>query len=318
MTQMTMDPEIAAVLMAQAEAAAASGLVMPERGDAFTLRAIMDQILLLTYSALPDAPDVSVTSFTATAHDGADIELRWYTRKDPLTGPAVVYIHGGGMICGTLDTHDGLVRHYVQLTGVPFLAVGYRLAPEFPGTIPAQDAFAAVQWMVDHAVELGVDPGRIALMGDSGGGGVGAGAAILARDNGVHLSKQILIYPMLDDRNTTPDPLMAPTATWTYDNNYTGWTALLGDDLGGPDVSPLAAPARLSDFRGLAPSYVEVAELDIFRDESIAYAQQLLRAGVSCELHVHPGGPHVHDWLNPNGSLSRRVVADRVRVITTL
>lgn len=83
-------------------------------------------------------------------------------------------------------------------------------------------------------------------------------------------------------------------------------------------MSPIAAPARLSDFANLAPAYIEVAELDIFRDESIDYARRLLDAGISAELHVHPGGPHGHDWVNPNAAISARVVADRVRVITAL
>ncbi|MGP3964002.1 alpha/beta hydrolase [Nonomuraea sp. 3N208] len=313
---MTLDPEIAAVLMAQAEAM--TGITLPERGDALALRAMIDDTLKMSFDALPDAPDVTMTPYTATAGDGADVPMRWYTRTGSRTGAAVVYIHGGGMICGTLDNYDRLVRHYVQLAGVPFLAVGYRLAPEFPGTTPAEDSFAGVRWIFEHAEELGVDQARIALMGDSGGGGVGAGAAILARDNGVRLAMQILIYPMLDDRNTKPDAVLAPMAVWTYDNNYTGWKALLGDALGTPSVSPVAAPARLRDFTGLAPAYIEVGDLDIFRDESIAYASRLLAAGISCELHVHPGAPHAHDWLNPNATISRRVVADRVRVITAL
>jgi acetyl esterase/lipase len=259
-----------------------------------------------------------MATYSATAADGTEVPMRWYTRNGVRTGSAVVYLHGGGMICGTLENYDRLVRHYVQLTGVPFLAVGYRLAPEFPGTTPAEDAFAGVTWLFDHAAELGVDQARIALMGDSGGGGVGAGAAILARDHGVRLAKQILIFPMLDDRNTVPDPTLAPTATWSYDNNFTGWHALLGDDLGKPSVSPVAAPARLDDFTGLAPAYIEVGELDIFRDESIDYARNLQRAGISCELHVHPGAPHGHDWLNPNASVSKRAVVDRVRIITAV
>jgi acetyl esterase/lipase len=313
-----LDPEIAAVLMARAEAAAAVVPTLPERGDALGLRALVDGGLEQTFSALPDAPDVSETPYETTAEDGTTIELRWYRHSSPRSGPAVVYLHGGGLICGTLDLYDRLVRHYVQLTGVPFLAVGYRLAPEHAGSIPAEDAFAGVRWLCDHAEALGLDAARIALMGDSGGGGVGAGAAILARDAGVQLAKQILVYPMLDDRNTTPDPSLEPTATWTYDSNYTGWKALLGEDLGGPSVSPVAAPARLTDFRRLAPAYIEVGELDIFRDESMEYARRLLRAGVSCEFHVHPGAPHGHDWLNPHSTLSRRVLADRIRVLTSL
>lgn len=311
-----LDPEIAAALMLAAEQM--EGIEVPERGDALALRALGDQTLEAMYGMLPDSPDVSWADYAMTAQDGHEIPLRWYTRDGGDSSASVVYLHGGGMICGSLHNYDKLVHYYVQLTGVPFLAVGYRLAPEFPGTIPVTDAFSGVRWMFDNAAGLSIDTGRIAVMGDSGGGGVAAGAAILARDHRIGLARQILIFPMLDDRNTVPDPLLAPTATWTYDNNYTGWHAVLGDELGKPTVSPVAAPARLTDFTNLAPAYVEVGELDIFRDESITYAHNLMRAGVSCELHVYPGSPHGHDWINPSAAISKRAVADRVRLITAL
>lgn len=304
--------------MTQAEAAASGGVAPPERGDALALRAMADPGLEVMFGALPAAPDVSVQRWAAPSSDGYDIELRWYARDTGVTGPAVVYVHGGGMVCGSLDNYEPLVRHYVQLTGVPFLSVGYRLAPEVRATVPAEDAYTGLRWLTEHAGEFSLDPARIAVMGDSGGGGVAASAAILARDRGLQLARQILIYPMLDDRTVEPDPSLAPAATWTYDNNYTGWQALLGDDLGKPGVSPVAVPARLADFSGLAPGYVEVGELDIFRDEDIDYAQRMLRAGVSCELHVHPGAPHAFDWINPESALSRRVLTDRVRVLTSL
>ncbi len=315
-----LDPGLAAALAARAEAARAAGVKPPPRGDALGLRAMIDGMLTEMMARLPAAPDVTVARHEATADDGAAIELRWYTRAQASAAPgsAVVYIHGGGLICGTLDNYEPLVRHYTQLTGVPFLAVGYRLAPEHPGTGPARDALAGIRWLVDHAAELGVDPARIALMGDSGGGAVGASATILARDQGMALARQILIFPMLDDRNVEPDPLLAPTATWTYGNNFTGWNALLGEDRGTDGVPPEAAAARLVDFAGLPPAYIEVGELDIFRDEDVVYAQQLWRAGVSCELHVHPGAPHGHDWLDLTSDLNRRVLADRVRVIASI
>jgi acetyl esterase/lipase len=121
---------------------------------------------------------------------------------------------------------------------------------------------------------------------------------------------------MLDDRNTEPDPYVAPTATWSYGMNYTGWQALLGDAIGTDRVSPVAAPARLTDFTGLAPAYIEVGSLDIFRDESIDYAQRLLRAGVDAEFHLHLGSPHGHDWMGFNTPPGARWKADRLRVIT--
>jgi acetyl esterase/lipase len=132
------------------------------------------------------------------------------------------------------------------------------------------------------------------------------------------VARQILIYPMLDDRNQTPDPGLAPFATWTYDNNYTAWRAVLGDDLGRDTVSPVAAPGRLKDFAGLAPAYLDVGDLDIFRDETIAYAQGLAHAGVPVELHVHPAVPHGWDRFAPETATARRAFDDRLRVITAL
>jgi acetyl esterase/lipase len=312
-----MDPEIAAAFAHAADLAAADAVV-PERGDALALRDLGDRGVEAMFLRIPPAKDVSTRTFSAPSFDGHEIECRWYAREDAISGPAVVYAHGGGMICGTLDNYEPLVRYYVQTTAVPFLSVGYRLAPEVLGVVPAEDAYAGLRWLAANAVRLGTEPSRIALMGDSGGGGVAAGAAVLARDRRLPLARQILVYPMLDDRNVNPDPDLAETAAWSYDNNYTAWHALLQDDLGTPDVSPVAAPARLADFSGLAPCYLEVGELDIFRDEDIEYAERLLRAGVSCELHVHPGAPHAFEWINPDSAVAKRALADRVRVITSL
>jgi acetyl esterase/lipase len=152
-------------------------------------------------------------------------------------------------------------------------------------------------------------------MGDSAGGGVAAGVAIAARDAGIPVARQILIYPMLDDRTIEPDPWLASTASWPYDSNFTGWNALLGADRGTADVSPLAAPARLTDFAGLAPAFIEVGDLDIFRDEDIEYALGLVRAGVSAELHVRPGCPHGYDRFAHESEVVQRSLADRYRVI---
>lgn len=311
----TMDLELAAAL-----AAATGDAVVPTapRGDALVLRALTDATLGFTNAAEPDAVGVVSHDHTITLGDGSSLLARWYTPEEALPGSGVVYFHGGGMVCGSVELYDRLVAKYVQHTGVPFLSVDYRVAPEASGTTLTDDGFTALGWFVDRAAEFGVDPVRIAVMGDSAGGGVAAGVAIAARDAGVPLAKQILIYPMLDDRNITPDPAIAPFATWSYDDNYTGWSALLGADLCGPDVSPLAAPARLSDFTGLAPAFLDVGELDIFRDESISYAQRLGLAGVSCELYVRAGAPHGFDRFAPQSQVSQRAWADVLRAVTTL
>jgi acetyl esterase/lipase len=115
-----------------------------------------------------------------------------------------------------------------------------------------------------------------------------------------------------------PDRHLAPYAGWSYDDNYTGWHALLGDATGHPDVPESAAPARARDLAGLAPAYVEVGELDVFRDESVAYARRLSAAGVSAEPRVHPGCPHGFDRVAPAASVTRRSRADRIRVLKNL
>ena len=150
-------------------------------------------------------------------------------------------------------------------------------------------------------------------MGDSGGGGVAAGVAIAARDAGIAVAKQLLIYPMLDDRTVDADPGLEALASRSYDNNFTGWDAVLGKDRGMADVSARAAPARLTDFRGLAPAYIHVGELDIYRDESVVYARSLMLGGVSTELYVRPGVPHGFDRIDLE--ISRRSWADRYRAI---
>ena len=123
---------------------------------------------------------------------------------------------------------------------------------------------------------------------------------------------------MLNDRNVTADSAIEAYATWTYDNNRTAWTAVLGEARGGRDVHAVAAPARLEDYEGLAPAYIEVGDLDIFRDEDILYAHRLAQAGAPIELHVHPGAPHGFDRLAPNSQLARRAMRDRTRVLLSL
>ena len=304
----SLDAEVAAVFAAAAEA----GGPVPPRGDAIAMRDVFNARVQLADAAEPDSPSVQTADHTLPVADG-EILVRWYTKDGSAPGSAVVYYHGGGMVCGSVDLYDRLVSKYVEATGVPFLSVDYRLAPEYPGTTLVDDGHAALAWFVEQADTFGVDKARIAIMGDSGGGGVAAGVAIAARNARTPVAQQILIYPMLDDRTIKPDPEIEPFAIWTYDNNFTGWNALLGANRGSENVSALAAPSRLTDFGGLAPAFIDVGELDIFRDESILYALNLVRAGVSTELHIRAGCPHGFDRMP--AEVSARAWADRYRAI---
>lgn len=311
-----LDKEFAAVFAPMAEARAAA--TPPAVGDVETRRGLVEPMQTALHNALPIPSDVTITDYETEAKDGAKLLLRWYAKKDSAPGSAVYYVHGGGVILSNVSIYDTPVARYVSDTGVPFLSVEYRYAPEYPHPFPVEDCYAGLCWLAEHAPELGVDPQRIAVMGDSGGGCVGAGLVIYSRDHGgPAIAKQILIYPMLDDRNTVPDPSLEPFMIWTYDDNLTGWGALLGEAIGTSDVSPHAAAARLTDFAGLPTTYIDVGELDIFRDEDIEYARRLTVAGISTELHVHPGVPHAWEIFAPDIGISQRARADRLRAICT-
>lgn len=289
------------------------------RDDWRTLRENGDIGLGFIDSLLPEHPEVTRTDHTVASYDGVDISARWYAPVDRTPGPAVVYLHGGGMIMGSVAGYDRLVAGYTADSGVPFLSVDYRVAPEFPHPTPVEDCFAGLTWLTTHADEMDVDPARVAVMGDSGGGGLAAGVVLLARDRGVPLARQVLVYPMLDDRTTVPDPELAPfaVAAWSYDDNHTGWHALLGDAIGSDAVPYAAAPARAEDVSGLPPTYIDTGDLDIFCEESIEYASRIRATGTNVELHVHPGCPHGFDRM-PGLPVAARAFADRRRVLRSL
>lgn len=288
-------------------------------GDVTNRRRQREAVHARIKDAYPVPDDVAVRDFSTTTADGAELLLRWYTKRGADPGSAVLYLHGGGMILSSVALYDGAVGRHVSATGVPFLSVEYRLAPEFPHPTPIEDAFTGLTWLTEHAHALGIDPARVAVMGDSAGGGLAAGVALLARDRGgPGIARQILLYPMLDDRTTIPDPELVALAAWSYEDNATGWQALLADAHGGPGVSPYAAPARMTHAAGLPPLYLEALELDIFRDENIEYARRSAAAGVPTELHVHPGVPHGFERMAPDTAVARRIMADRIRVIRAL
>jgi acetyl esterase/lipase len=233
---------------------------------------------------------------------------------------AIYHIHGGGMISGDNRSGTPEMLELAEPFGLAVVSVEYRLAPENPHPAPVEDCYAGLVWTAEHAAELGIDPERIVVAGGSAGGGLSAAVALLARDRGgPALLGQLLLCPMLDDRNDTPSShQMTGRGVWDRTANDTGWTALLGNARGGDDMSPYAAPARATDLSGLPPAFLDVGSAETFRDEDVAYATRIWQAGGQAELHVWPGGYHGFDGFAPHAAVSRDAREARARWLRRL
>jgi acetyl esterase/lipase len=225
----------------------------------------------------------------------------------PASSRGVLYhVHGGGTIVGSHLGAD--VPNLLAWAGeldLTIVSPGYRLAPEHPYPAPLDDCYAGLLWTVEHCA------GPVVLGGVSAGGGLAAATALLARDRGgPELAGQLLICPMLDDRNDTPSAVdLDGRGLWDRTANNVGWTAYLG---GLQDVPAYAAPARAADLSGLPPAFLDVGTAETFRDEVVAYASRIWQAGGEAELHVWPGGFHGFDSLAPEAALSRAARAARL------
>ncbi len=222
--------------------------------------------------------------------------------------PVLLHIHGGGFVAGRIETDLPRLQAIAREHDCVVASVEYRLAPEtrFPGSL--EDNYAALRWLNTHADALGVDAGRVVVMGESAGGGHAAMLAIAARDRReFRLRAQILVYPMLDDRTGSTRAVPEPIGQfiWKRDANRFGWTSLLGVPAGSRRVPAGAVPARVADLAGLAPAFIGVGSIDLFVEEDIQYAQRLLEAGVPTELLVVPGAFHGFDIMAPDSPQAR-------------
>jgi acetyl esterase/lipase len=246
-----------------------------------------------TIEGLPGEPQVKI--FVVNARPGQ-------------SRPGILHTHGGGYVLGSAEQYLPLMQTIAKALDVTIVSVDYRLAPETTYKRSVKDNYAGLKWLHDHAAELGVDPGRLAVMGESAGGGHAALLAQEAQRRGqVEIAAQVLIYPMLDDRtgSSRAAPPDAGRLIWTARNNRFGWRAFLGMEPGTDKVPAEAVPARARSVAGLPPAYIAVGDIDLFAREDIAYAQRLMQAGVPVELHVFRGGYHAFNLLAPQAAISK-------------
>jgi acetyl esterase/lipase len=246
----------------------------------------------------PLRPDVELEErHVAGPGSGPDVRVVIVRpRERAASAPAVLHFHGGGFVAGFPEMARATLGAFAGELGAVVVSVDYRLAPEHPFPCALEDGYSVLGWLHANTETLGVDSARIAVSGDSAGGGLSAGLALLARDRGEHaIAFQHLVFPGLDDRTAlrTQFPPGVGRWIWTIDSHRYAWTSLLGHAPGvRDDVSPYAAPSRASDLRGLPPACIQVGALDLFVDENVEYALRLRAHGVPCELHVYPGAPH--------------------------
>lgn len=265
------------------------------------------------YARTTDKHDMTILHFRKKKENGEE------QRTTPTApGPAIVHMHGGGLIALSATIGIPSLSKFVSQTGVQILSIDYRLAPENQFPVPLDDCWTGLKWIHSHAQELSIEMARIAVMGESAGGCLAAGLALLARDRWLSppLAKQILLCPMLDDRTTVNH--VGKLAFWTEEDNITAWTAYLGAaDIGTDSVSPHAAPARVDSVQGLPPLYLDCPQIDIFAQEGMKYAARFMAANIPTELHVYEGLPHGFEGFAPTCGAVKRAIANRATAMTT-
>ncbi|KQZ73993.1 arylesterase [Sphingopyxis sp. Root214] len=264
-----------------------------------------------TYSILPPPVIAPEKLLVPSIHGGSDITVFLY--RPAATRPgygAILHIHGGGMVMGSVEQMQAGPAALAAAAGVPVASVEYRLAPEHPFPAPQEDCHSALAWLAGQADAFGFDASRIIVAGESAGGGLAAALAIMARDlGGPAIAGQLLTYPMLDHRTGSDAcPYKNPTTgefIWTRASNRFGWAALQGDYTADDARRGWFSPSLAEDLSGLPPVYIATGSLDLFFDENLDYARRLVAAGVPVDLHSYAGAIHAFNAI-PDAALSQR------------
>jgi acetyl esterase/lipase len=262
-------------------------------------------------------PGVTVETTTATVPGREPVRVLTFERPErPHPSAALLWMHGGGTVIGRPEQSSAICSRWADELDLLVVAVDYRLAPDHPYPSGLEDCFTALQWLSDSSADLGVDPDRIIVGGDSAGGLLAAALSMLDRDRGLNaVSFQLLEYPMLDDR-TIQRTKIAPehSFVWSPKASRFGWTSYLRTVPPGA-VPPQAAPARATEMAGLPPAWIGVGDIDLLHDEAVDYATRLAAAGVPCELHIEPGMYHGADSIRPNAPTARSFTDTMTRAL---
>ncbi|GAB3308331.1 alpha/beta hydrolase fold domain-containing protein [Epidermidibacterium keratini] len=227
----------------------------------------------------------------------ADLPVRIYRPASGDAGPTVLMLHGSGWVICNLDVADVPARRLAVDSGLTVVTVNYQKAPEHPYPVPLDDCYAALEWMVDSADSLGIDPQRIAVVGDSAGGNLAAAVALRARERReISLAAQALLYPALDARLEAPSYSLHSANGISRDDMAWFWAHYLGPE-GDPDAAAIS-PLRAGDLSGLAPAFIATASHDVLRDEGEQYAELLREAGVPVEHREYAGMIHGFFWMD--------------------
>lgn len=259
----------------------------------------------LLLKLMPDKSDRSGVTLEDKKLGKASIRI--YRPEGTHSGAALLWIHGGGLVMGTAAQDDQECYAYARKLNLTVISVEYRLAPEHPFPAAIDDCFEAWQWLQASAQDLGLDPSRMAIAGQSAGGGLAATLAQRIYDAGAtQPAAQVLIYPMLDDRTATQkalDPINH--LMWNNQSNRSGWGWYLDKPAGTPTIPPYAAAARRENLSGLPSTWIGVGDVDLFYTECGEYAQRLTDAGVNCQLHTVAQAPHAFERMVPRASISK-------------
>ena len=222
---------------------------------------------------------------------GGELHVRLYRPASDRPLPALLYFFGGGWVLGTIDTADGVSRTLANSSGALVIVAGYRLAPEHPFPAAVDDCYTTLRWVAEHADEIGADPARLAVGGDSAGGNLAAAVALVARDEGIALAGQILVYPNTDQL-ADDESMRAADDPFLFNRHSVAWYRQHYLISPGDAASPLASPLRAASLAGLAPALVITARYDPLRDQGEAYAGRLADEGVDVEACCYQGMSH--------------------------